>query len=195
MLITIMNFPSLSLLLMSSTAFAVHGNEKRQDMASLSALMASWSKELPTVTKSISLPNVVPTRLGNVDPPPSSLMAAIMTGVPASVLVQLISPSGRSSIAAEFKAGATPSWYQALPSPVKSYIISIQAAIATGGNAYTGTELALAIPLTTTGFVGTVTGANAPTSTKSKGIGAHPTAAFAASLSGALGILGLAIAL
>jgi len=38
-------------------------------------------------------------------------MAAIMTGVPAFVLVQLINPSGRSSIAAEFMAGATPSWY------------------------------------------------------------------------------------
>lgn len=130
--------------------------------------------------------------VGDVDPPPSSLVAAIMTGVPAFVLVQLINPSGRSSIAAEFMAGATPSWYQALPSPVKSYIISIQAAIATGGNAYTGTYSAPAIPLAMTGSADTITGANALISTKSKGVGARPTAA---SLSGAFGILGLAIAL
>ncbi|OCK79490.1 hypothetical protein K432DRAFT_393859 [Lepidopterella palustris CBS 459.81] len=154
---------------------------------------------MPTVTKSISLPNVVPTRLGNVDPPPSSLMAAIMTGVPASVLVQLINPAGRSSIASEFKAGETPAWYSALPEPVKSYIVSIQAAIATGGNAYTGIDTAPIIPLATSGTTGTISGtasgANAPESTNLKGLGARPTAAFAASIGGALGILGLAIAL
>lgn len=76
-------------------------------------------------------------------------------------------------------AGATPSWYQALLSPVKSYIISIQAAIATGGNAYTGTYSAPVIPLAMTGSAGTITGANAPIST----------------ISGAFGIFGLAIAL
>lgn len=102
-----------------------------------------------------------------------------MTGVPAFVLVQLINPSGRSSIAAEFMAGAAPSWYQALPSPVKSYIISIQAAIATGGNAYTGIYSAPVVLLAMTGSAGTITGANAPILTKS----------------GAFGIFGLAIAL
>ena len=65
-------------------------------------------------------------------------------------------------------------------------------AIATGGNAYTGTYLAPAIPLAMTGSADTITGANALISTKSKGVGARPTAA---SLSGAFGILGLAIAL
>lgn len=98
-----------------------------------------------------------------------------MTGVPAFVLVQLINLSGRSSIAAEFMAGATPSWYQALPSPVKS-----------------GTYSAPAIPLAMTGSASTITGANAPVSTKPKGVSVRLTAA---SLSGAFGILGLAIAL
>jgi hypothetical protein len=123
-------------------------------------------------------------------------MMAIVTGVPAQVLVQLVSPQGRSSIASEFSAGHTPAWYSALPEPVKSYIVSIKGAIATGGNEYTGTESAIKIPLETGGAASaSATGANAPTSTKSKGIAAATSLPFAASLGGAMGILGLALAL
>lgn len=73
-------------------------------------------------------------------------MLAIFTGVPQKVLIDLMNPAGRSSIASEFAAGNTPSWYNDLPTPVKSYIESIHEAIKTGGNDYTGTEAPPQIP-------------------------------------------------
>ena len=83
---------------------------------------AQLSAVAPTVTQTISLPKVVPTRLGNVDPPPTSTMLAIFTGVPQDVFVNLMKPAGRSSIASEFATRQTPDWYANLPTPVKSYI-------------------------------------------------------------------------
>lgn len=73
-------------------------------------------------------------------------MLALFTGVPQTALIELMNSAGRSSIRSEFAAGNTPSWYLALPSPVKSYIESINKAIATGGTEYTGTDKAPEIP-------------------------------------------------
>lgn len=92
------------------------------------------------------MPTAIPTRLGNVDAIPTSLMLAVFTGVPQDVLMDLMNPEARASIKSEFAAGNTPSWYQALPTPVRSYIESINKAIATGGTEYTGTEKAPEIP-------------------------------------------------
>ncbi|KAF2810249.1 uncharacterized protein BDZ99DRAFT_476432 [Mytilinidion resinicola] len=80
------------------------------------------------------------------------------------------------------------------------YIVSIKGALATGGNDYTGSETAPLIPIETgdttgTAATGTATPANAPKSTKSQGVAAATSSPFAAGLGGAMGILGLAIAL
>lgn len=114
------------------------------------------------------------------------MIGQILTAVPASVLVQLVNSSARSSIAGEFKAGNTPAWYQALPSDVKNYIVNVQvhatlvptaAAAATGGNPD---------PTSTN---------NTPTTSTSTALASRQTAAVFASLSGVLGILGLGVAL
>jgi len=60
------------------------------------------------------------------------MAAALITGIPVSVYADLVNPTSRSSLAAEFKNGNTPSWYLALPSAAQSYIeqIAIQASSA-----------------------------------------------------------------
>ncbi|PSN63658.1 hypothetical protein BS50DRAFT_647297 [Corynespora cassiicola Philippines] len=172
--------------------------------ADLSSLLAQWSEIAPTITNPISLPNVVPTRLGNVDPPPTSLMLAIFTGVPQDVLVDLINPIGRASIASEFGAGNTPEWYQALPTPLKSYLESIHAAIKTGGNDYTGTEAPPEIP-NFTATVGPLASGipdgdgEGNVEPASSTAGAQPMATWGAmevmGVTGVVGILGLAVGL
>ncbi|KAH8422472.1 uncharacterized protein LDX57_000225 [Aspergillus melleus] len=69
---------------------------------------------------------------GNLIQPPSSLVGAIITGVPPSVLAQLIQPAGRESIASEFRAGNTPDWYAGLPADVKGYVTKMKAQVTQG---------------------------------------------------------------
>ncbi|KAK1149650.1 hypothetical protein N8T08_005202 [Aspergillus melleus] len=70
---------------------------------------------------------------GNLVQPPSSLVGAIITGVPPSVLAQLIQPAGRESIALEFRAGNTSDWYAGLPADVKRYVTKMKAQVTQGG--------------------------------------------------------------
>src|SRR6266487_2906567 len=85
----------------------------------------------PSTNPTISIPYITPG--GNLLQPPPTLIAAIMTAVPPSVLLQLIQPTLRSSIADEFKSGNTPAWYQSLPDDVKGYVGCLQKQIAGGG--------------------------------------------------------------
>ncbi|KAF2756473.1 hypothetical protein EJ05DRAFT_501978 [Pseudovirgaria hyperparasitica] len=133
-----MKLPKLAILLCASPILAQSSEEE------LKSLLAAWSKIAPTITAPVTFVTEIPTRLMNVvqankhsDPPPTSLMLAIFTGVPQTVLAQLVDPSARASIASEFAAGNTPDWYNELPSGVKSYVQSINEAIKTGGNDYT----------------------------------------------------------
>lgn len=52
----------------------------------------------------------VPTETLGIDIP-SSLMGVILTAVPGSVVLQLIDPNARASVANEFQEGRTPGWY------------------------------------------------------------------------------------
>lgn len=129
---------------------------------------------------SISLPSFT-TPLSGVELPPLSLVGIILTALPTSVITELLNPSARSSIASEFKAGNTPGWYQSLDPAVKSYIQGTLKVELTGGT----------VSKTGTAATGTAAGATAT----SKGAAAKPTGALAASFVGALGVLGLAVAL
>lgn len=143
-----------------------------------------------TQSATFSLPFVTPG--GNLIQPPASLVGAIITAVPASVLLELAQPSLRSSIASEFRAGNTPAWYQTLPTPVKSYIESLNTQIAAGGvdlNA-TPSRFDFDVPTTTATSDGGVSG----TST-SKAIAAQATGDIGLSLAAVVGILGAMIAL
>lgn len=78
------------------------------------------------------------------------MAAALITGIPASVYGDLIIPASRSSLAAEFKNGNTPAWYQALPSYAQSYIqqIALQASSANPSYAELTYVPAAAAPIT-----------------------------------------------
>ncbi|KAI9038379.1 uncharacterized protein KD926_010796 [Aspergillus affinis] len=69
---------------------------------------------------------------GNLIQPPSSLVGAIITGIPPSVLAKLIQPAGRESIASDFRAGHTPDWYAGLPPDVKGYVTKMKAQVTQG---------------------------------------------------------------
>jgi hypothetical protein len=131
---------------------------------------------------------------GNLLQPPASLVGAIITAVPASILLQLAQPSLRSSIASEFRAGNTPQWYQTLPAPVKSYIESLQTQIAGGGVDLSATASHFTFPPKTTAGVDAA-GTGTLSSSTSKAIAAQATAGVAVSFAAAAGLLGLVIAL
>jgi hypothetical protein len=130
---------------------------------------------------------------GNISSPPKALIGEILSVVPVSVIWELINPDQRSSLASQFKAGTTPAWYNALPTDVKSYMsvvksqISDGALTATTGLAYQ-TKSQTQTPAQSTA-TGTQSGA---TSTSSSA--AAPTG-LTVSVVGALGVLGLALAL
>jgi hypothetical protein len=154
------------------------------------------TSKFPAGSTTYSIPFVTPG--GNLTQPPPSLVGAIITAVPASILVELPQPSLRSSIASEFKAGNTPQWYATLPSAVKSYIESLETQVEAGDVNLSATPTATfqftaADPTdTTTSEKGK--GGNVATST-SKAAAAQETAGLGAGFAVALAILGVAIAL
>ena len=129
-------------------------------------------------------------------------MPVIITAVPASIIAELAVPSQRSSIASEFRAGNTPSWYLTLPSAVKSYIESLQTQIAAGNVDLSATPSNIPFAAATAvagADAGTGTGtadATAKVTTKtSKAGAAQATGGIGLSVGAALGLMGVAIAL
>ncbi|KAF1817337.1 hypothetical protein P152DRAFT_445440 [Eremomyces bilateralis CBS 781.70] len=139
----------------------------------------------------------------DIGAPPSSLVSLLITAIPATVLGQIMNPTGRSSIAAEFQAGNTPSWFNELPTEVKSYVGAMQSKINAGNLVESGAN---AIP---SAFGGRGGGAGASgadggagAESTSSALAPAPTGAlgmgngmFAAGVAGMVGILGLAIGL
>ncbi|KAL4932510.1 uncharacterized protein BDV17DRAFT_288021 [Aspergillus undulatus] len=137
---------------------------------------------------------------GNLIQPPSSLINDIITAVPPTVLAQLLMPTGRSSIASEFSAGNTPSWYQDLPSEVKSYVLAMKSQAGAGNVDLNATRTpaptssASADSKDGEGDDSSDSG-DGPATETSSGLAPHATGEVAASLLGALGLLGLAVVL
>ncbi|KAL4799191.1 hypothetical protein BDV19DRAFT_294224 [Aspergillus venezuelensis] len=135
---------------------------------------------------------------GNLLQPPSSLINDIITAVPPTVLAQLMMPSGRSSIASDFSAGNTPTWYEDLPSEVKSYVLAMKSQAAAGDVDLNTTRTPAP---TSTGSSDSEDGSasgesgDSPATETSSGLAPHATGEVAASLLGALGLLGLAVVL
>ncbi|KAL4912642.1 hypothetical protein BDW62DRAFT_206293 [Aspergillus aurantiobrunneus] len=136
---------------------------------------------------------------GNLIQPPSSLINDIITAVPATVLAQFMLPSGRSSIASEFQAGNTPSWYQELPTEVKSYILAMKSQVAGGNVDLNATRTPAPTSASSEGGndseSDSESGDSEPATETSSGLAPHATGEVAASLMGALGLLGLAVVL
>lgn len=134
---------------------------------------------------------------GNLLQPPSSLMKDMFTAVPPTVLAQLMFPTGRSSVASEFQAGNTPSWYQDLPTDVKSYVLAMKSQVAAGNvdlNA-TRTPAPTSSSSADENDSDSAKDGDSPATETSSGLAAHATGEVAVSLAGALGLLGLAVVL
>ncbi|KAJ5360969.1 hypothetical protein N7517_010160 [Penicillium concentricum] len=138
----------------------------------------------------------VTANFANISPPPRSLIPEILSVVPVSVIWELINPAERSSLASQFKAGTTPAWYGALPSDVKDYMSVVKSQISAGALTATASENKPTAANTGAAATATATDGNSgsASSTSSKGAAAQPTG-LTVSAFGALGVLGLALAL
>ncbi|KAL8733701.1 MAG: hypothetical protein Q9166_001894 [cf. Caloplaca sp. 2 TL-2023] len=148
--------------------------------------------------------------------PTSSVLSVLQTAAPPEFLSQVVhDPAYANSFEQAFAAGSSPSWFLALPSDVKSYLHTYsgyggvatavndfesvnEAASSTGGN---GSGTATMTGSTTSSGSGTEEGATSagaqsttPAGSPSSG-GGRSTGPLAMGLAGAMGVLGLAIAL
>lgn len=143
----------------------------------------SLSLHLPTQT----------ANLENIEAPPRALIPKIVSAVPPSALAQLVVPAQRASLASEFKAGKTPDWYTSLPTDVKSYLSVVKKQIADGALTAPPKKAAQTEPASADA---SSTGGSAASATSSGAAagGAQPTGLVVGGM-GALGVLGIALAL
>ncbi|KAH7368412.1 hypothetical protein B0T11DRAFT_337582 [Plectosphaerella cucumerina] len=98
----------------------------------LSLFPVSQMVTVPTETLGIAIPH--------------SLMGVILTAVPGSVVLQLIDPTARASVANEFQQGNTPGWYSSLPEEVKTFFEGMAGNIRTGTAVFTVASTPTAAP-------------------------------------------------
>jgi len=187
-----MQFKALPILLLSVTALAAPEPEnKRGLLDDLSSLTANIPTDVLSLATDIAtsvlsdlatLSNLVPS----VTIPPPEIFSVLATAIPTSLYNSILNDAEGwgSSFASSLAAGKTPDWYAALPASVKNYLSSqaVLGASVTGNPTITGA------------------GASRPTAAATGGsnsanLAARPTGAIIASLAGAVGVLGLAIAL
>lgn len=140
-------------------------------------------------------PLPIPTKtanLNNIPAPPPSLIPQIISAVPPTVIVDLVNPARRSSLASDFKAGNTPTWYGSLPTDVKSYLSVVKKEI--GNGALTATT-GLAYQTEATAADATATPTSTSTSEGVAPAGPKPTGGLGVSALGALGVVGAALVL
>lgn len=147
--------------------------------------MSFTNTALPLPTKTANLDNIAA--------PPRSLIGEVISAVPPSVLIDLVVPTRRASLASEFSAGNTPAWYSSLPTDVKSYMKEVKSQINDGAlTATTGLAAQTAASASATASAT----ASASTSTGAAAAGPRATGGpLAASVMGAFGVLGVAVAL
>ncbi|GMF69620.1 unnamed protein product [Aspergillus oryzae] len=116
----------------------------------------------------------------------------IIKNVPPSALAQLVVPAQRSALASEIDAGNTPSWYLALPSDVKSYMSEVKKEMSDGALTATTGKYA---PAKATAESTKDGGASSTTSSGMAAAAAKPTGGLVLGGMGALGVLGVALAL
>ncbi|KAL3456841.1 hypothetical protein BJX64DRAFT_293691 [Aspergillus heterothallicus] len=130
---------------------------------------------------------------GNLVQPPSSIINDIITGIPPTVLAQLLIPTARSSIASEFQAGNTPDWYNDLPSEVKSYVAAIRSQVGAGNVnlSATPTPAPSSSSEDSDSDSGDTDTGDSPASETSSGFAARATGDVAASLVSIIGLAGI----
>ncbi|KAI1951225.1 hypothetical protein LOZ57_001780 [Ophidiomyces ophidiicola] len=183
-----MQFKSLAFFFLTATALATpEAQQKRDDLNDLKSLVGGLATALPSDLAGIahdlkSLSNFLP---------PSGIISVLATAIPPGVRSSIeANPTNalnfNSELHSSLKAGNTPSWYNNLPSDVKSYLNQIGGFTPTGSSSQTGGS------------------ASRPTSNPSQSntparasgnIAPRATGAIAASFAGVAGLLGVAIML
>ncbi|KAJ5367757.1 hypothetical protein N7541_001698 [Penicillium brevicompactum] len=181
-------------LLFLATACAEH--QHRRDTTDNGINLGAISSALEHMTAN----QTASANFGNISSPPKALIGEILSVVPVSVIWELINPDQRKSLASQFNAGTTPAWYNALPTDVKSYMSVVKSQISDGAltattgayaKAQTQTQTQTQVKSTSTGSE-SQSGSGSASSTSSSA--AAPTE-LTVSVMGALGVLGLALAL
>lgn len=147
--------------------------------------------------------------------PTAPVLSALLTAVPPSFISNIVhDQSFANSFESAFAAGSSPSWFNALPTDVKSYLHSYSGfgglaqaagAVQSGAltaKATTGSAASATVTSATAAksssekaATGGTATSSAPSSTKTPNSAATLSGALGASLVGVVGILGLAIAL
>ncbi|PLB53421.1 hypothetical protein P170DRAFT_376255, partial [Aspergillus steynii IBT 23096] len=182
---------------LSTTAWAaaVENEPAHEKRANPTGDEINWSS-LGNAIHSLHLQ--IPTQtahLENIEPPPRSLIPQIVSALPPTALAALVMPAQRASLASDFKAGKTPDWYGSLPTDVKSYLSVVKSQIADG--ALTAAPKKAAAQTEPASADASSTGTGGAASSTSSGAaagGAKPTGLVMGGM-GALGVLGVALAL
>lgn len=121
----------------------------------------------------------------------------MLSAVPVTVLWELVIPTQRSSLADQFNSGHTPDWYKSLPANVKSYFSEVKSQVDAGLLTATPTSNTAASPTATASATPSSSPSGSPTPSASQGLApARPTGgALTASVAGAIGVLGVVLAL
>ncbi|KAJ5593973.1 uncharacterized protein N7459_000181 [Penicillium hispanicum] len=194
-----MQFTAVLVYFLAACAGAV--DPQRRDDASTSSVagasQSGWNvASLSSALAQLSSNTTASANFGNISPPPKSLIGEILSAVPVTVLWELVDQSSRSSLASDFSAGSTPTWYGSLPSNVKSYMSVVRSQISGGAlTATTGLAYQTTSGAGATATAATVTATATGSTSTSTGLAAAQPTGLTASLIGALSVLGLALAL
>jgi hypothetical protein len=112
-------------------------------------------------------------------------------------LTAITDPAVQSSLASDFSAGKTPSWYSALPSDVKSYINSAEGVTSNLPLSSVASSLTAGVSSIKSSASSQISAASASAagSSSSTGGAPAPTGAIVASMAGVVGVLALAVGL
>ncbi|KAK6218794.1 hypothetical protein LQW54_002720 [Pestalotiopsis sp. IQ-011] len=182
----------------SASQHPQHHNAKRTEAASSALTAASTfdsakvSSQLQVLLGGMTVSALVPSPTVTLGVSiPADLRTEIMTAVPMDVLVKLMNPTYRESVASDFAAGNTPSWYQTLNPELKTFFETIAKDIKTGSAVFTVSSTP-----TVTGTVEATDDSVA--SSSSSGLAAAPTGIgrdLAASILAMAGAAGVALIL
>ncbi|KAJ5749344.1 uncharacterized protein N7511_011040 [Penicillium nucicola] len=187
-----MKFTPFVLFLVACSAEHHH----RRDGTDYGINLASISSALEHLTAN----QTASANFATISSPPKSLIPEILSVVPVSVIWELVNPAQRSSLASQFKAGSTPVWYRNLPTDVKSYMSVVKSQISGALTATTGVAHETGTA-TATESGSTAGSSSASASASASGMAATSTGGAAQatgltiSVMGAMGVLGLALAL
>ncbi|MCJ1252425.1 hypothetical protein MMC24_000231 [Lignoscripta atroalba] len=209
----------LSLALVACAVAAPEQKAKRQDISKLLDLASDAGITLPTDPAALIALGPLANSLASALPT-APVLSVLETAAPSGFLSQILhDPTFASSFQSAFAAGSSPSWFNALPTDVRSYLhtytnFGVAATVAggaigsltpsatSGGSASTGTASTSSSPMmtSTSAAMSSETSVAAaseagPSSTTSAGGAAQHTGTIAAGLAWCVGILGLAVAL